>query len=82
MWFSKKGHLHENYKPGFAYSSDGHNWIRDDKLINLKVGPSKFDDKMICYQYVFEYKNEYYSLYNGNVYGRDGIGLAKLQNEK
>ncbi len=81
MWFSHKGSdydLGENYRLGFAHSEDGFNWKREDKKVKLDLGENDFDNKMICYQYVFKYKNNYYSLYNGNDFGKDGIGLAKL----
>tara|TARA_A100001011_G_C14313127_1_gene846636 strand:- start:1762 stop:2682 length:921 start_codon:yes stop_codon:yes gene_type:complete len=82
MWFSHKGSdysLGENYRLGFAFSKDGFNWTRDDSKVNLNIGNDDFDDKMICYQYVFNYKKDFYSLYNGNDFGKDGIGLAKLK---
>ena len=80
MWFSKKGSnfdLKENYRTGFAYSKDGINWTRDDNLVDLDIGKSDFDNKMICYPYVFKFEKDYYCLYNGNNYGEYGIGLAK-----
>ncbi len=78
MWFSKKG---KNYRTGFAYSTDGLKWKRDDTLVNLNVGKSSFDNKMICYPFVFKFKDEFYSLYNGNNYGQNGIGMAVLKKE-
>jgi len=81
MWFSHKGSkydLGENYRLGFAYSKDGYSWIRNDKAVKLDLGSTDFDNKMICYQNVFKFKKSFYSLYNGNDFGKDGIGLAKL----
>lgn len=81
MWFSKKGenfNYKKNYRFGFAYSNDGFKWKRNDKLVDFKIGKEKFDNKMICYQFVFKFKNRYYSLYNGNEYGKHGVGLAEL----
>jgi len=34
---------------------------------------------MIEYPYVFEHKGERYMLYNGNGYGKTGIGIAVLE---
>ena len=84
MWFSKKGSnfdLKENYRTGFAYSLDGIKWKRDDNLVDLDIGSTLFDDKMICYPYIFKFMGKYFCLYNGNNYGEFGIGLAEL-NEK
>ena len=33
---------------------------------------------MMCYPYVFKLKDEYYMLYNGNSFGKNSIGLAKM----
>ena len=80
MWFSKKGSnfdLKENYRTGFAYSKDGISWVRDDNLVDLDIGRSEFDNKMICYPFIFNFEDNYFCLYNGNNYGEYGIGLAK-----
>ncbi len=42
----------------------------------LDVSESGFDSEMIAYPYVFKEKDRYCMLYNGNQYGRTGIGLA------
>lgn len=76
MWFSKKG---KNYRTGFAYSKNGINWKRNDSLVDLDVGKSSFDNKMICYPYVFSFKKNFYCIYNGNNYGDSGIGMAILK---
>ena len=47
-------------------------------IVHFEIGKKKFDNKMICYQFVFEFNKKYYSLYNGNEYGKHGVGLAKL----
>ena len=66
MWFSKKG---KNYRTGFAYSKDGINWKRNDSLVDLNIGKTSFDNKMICYPYIFSFKKKIYCIYNGNNYG-------------
>lgn len=78
MWFSKKG---LNYRTGFAYSNNGISWRRRDSLAHLDVGKSSFDNKMICYPYIFSFKEKFYCLYNGNNYGYSGIGLAIYKNK-
>jgi len=73
MWFSHKG---ENYRMGYAESTDGINWDRDDSQIELDVSPDGWDSEMIEYAYVFDHRGVKHLLYNGNNYGYDGIGLA------
>ena len=37
---------------------------------------------MICYPFVFEHKSKIYMLYNGSDYGKEGFGLAVLEDNK
>ena len=76
MWFSHKG---ENYRMGYAESIDGIHWERDDGQAGLDVSPEGWDSKMIEYAYVFDHRGVKHLLYNGNDYGKDGIGLAVAQ---
>jgi predicted GH43/DUF377 family glycosyl hydrolase len=73
MWFSHKG---QSYRIGYAESRDGVNWDRRDAEVGIDVSPSGWDSEMIEYAYVFEHRGVKYMLYNGNDYGRDGVGLA------
>jgi hypothetical protein len=73
MWFSVRG---EAYRLGYAESVDGIVWQRDDQRANLPVSPSGWDSEMITYPVVFEAEGKLQMLYNGNGYGRTGIGLA------
>ena len=73
MWFSHKG---SNYRMGYAESDDGINWRRNDCLCDVSVTPGCFDSEMIEYAAVVEYGGRQYMFYNGNDYGKDGIGLA------
>lgn len=73
MWFSYKG---ESYRIGYAESADGIVWERHDDAAGLGVSETGFDSEMIEYSYVFEHAGTKYMLYNGNDYGREGIGLA------
>jgi len=78
MWYSYKG---ENYRMGYAESPDGLNWTRKDQEAGIDVSPSGWDSQMIEYGYVFNHQGKKYMLYNGNDYGKDGIGLAVLDKE-
>ena len=75
MWYCYRG---ISYRIGYAESIDGINWNRMDSTIDLNVSESGWDSEMIEYPTIFDYRNERYMLYNGNGYGKTGIGLAKL----
>lgn len=82
MWFSyRAGELTDTYRIGYAESSDGLEWRRLDELINLDVSENGWDQEMICYGHVFDHNGCRYMLYNGNGYGKSGIGLAILENK-
>jgi hypothetical protein len=75
MWYSHRG---ESYRIGYAESSDGINWKRKDDEAGIDVSDSGWDSEMIEYAHVFDHKGSLYMLYNGNSYGKTGIGLAIL----
>jgi|ERR1051326_345114 hypothetical protein len=75
MWYSYRG---ETYRIGYAESADGISWTRKDEEVGIDVSVSGWDSEMIEYPFVFEHKGERYMLYNGNNYGKTGIGLAVL----
>lgn len=73
MWFAHKG---EDYRLGYAESEDGLSWERRDELSGLGVSDEGFDSEMIEYAAVVKFNGRYFMFYNGNTYGREGIGLA------
>lgn len=73
MWFSHKG---AHYRLGYAESSDGITWNRDDARAGLDVADTGFDSEMIAYASVVRDREQRFMFYNGNNYGVDGIGLA------
>ena len=75
MWYSYRG---ESYRIGYAESEDGILWQRKDENIDLDVSPSGWDAEMVAYAHVFDHGGKRYMLYNGNGYGKTGIGLAVL----
>lgn len=76
MWFSSRG---GSYRIRYAESTDGKTWKRLDHLCQIDVSESGWDSEMIEYPYVFDHKGKRYMLYNGNGYGKSGIGLAVLE---
>jgi hypothetical protein len=75
MWYSYRG---RSYRIGYAESADGIYWKRRDEQVGIDVSDSGWDSEMIEYAHVFDHKGERYMLYNGNGYGRTGLGLAVL----
>ena len=73
MWYSVRG---SHYVIGYAESRDGVSWTRRDDLRGLLPAPGGWDSEMVEYPFVFERAGARYMLYNGNGYGRTGVGLA------
>ncbi len=66
------------YKMGYAESKDGYQFERLDHKAGIELSESGWDSEMICYPNVFKYKTNIYMLYSGNGYGREGFGIAVL----
>lgn len=86
MWYCYRGksqyreNINESYRIGFACSSDGLHWQRQDALNTLGLGGSgEWDSQMICYPNVTQTSEGVIMLYNGNHFGRQGFGAALLQ---
>jgi predicted GH43/DUF377 family glycosyl hydrolase len=75
MWYSYRG---TTYRIGYAESADGLHWERKDAEAGIDVSESGWDSEMIEYPFVFDHDGQRYMLYNGNGYGKTGIGLAVL----
>ena len=75
MWFASRG---SSYRIGYAESADGLTWTRKDEESGIDVSATGWDSEMLAYPYVFAHEGDYYMLYNGNDYGKTGIGLAEL----
>jgi hypothetical protein len=76
MWYSYRGRA---YRIGYAESADGISWRRLDEAAGIEPGPEAWDAEMIEYPFVFDAAIGRCLLYNGNDYGRTGIGLAVLE---
>ena len=74
MWFAVRG---ERYTIGYAESLDGIAWKRRDDAAGLLPSMDGWDSEMVEYPCVFDHRGSRYLLYNGNDYGRTGIGLAR-----
>ncbi len=66
------------YSIGFATSKDGKNWKRRDNELGLTHGKSGWNSEMIYFPYFIKIKDDYFLFYNGNGFGKTGIGIEKL----
>jgi hypothetical protein len=67
-----------SYRLGYAESGDGLNWIRLDNEIGIERSSEGWDSDMIEYCYRYDQGDTTYLFYNGNGFGRSGIGYAVL----
>lgn len=75
MWFSARGAQYQIFQ---AKSADGRTWTRqrEPALAPSDIG---WDADMVCYPFVFEHSGQRFMLFNGNGYGRSGLGLAQWE---
>jgi predicted GH43/DUF377 family glycosyl hydrolase len=75
MWFCSRG---KEYRLGYAISGDGIEWERRDDALGFSPSGEAWDSDAQCYPSVFRANDRIFMLYNGNGYGRDGLGIAEL----
>ena len=66
------------YRLGFATSSDGLNWSRNDEGLNLDVQAGSHASTAIMYSAVINTGKNTYCFYNGDNFGKDGFAVAEL----
>jgi hypothetical protein len=66
------------YRLGCAVRGDDGAYERRDDLVGLVSEPGGFDDGAMMYLAVVETDAGVLGLYNGNGFGADGIGVARL----
>jgi len=76
MWYARR---RPDYELGFARSIDGVKWERRDQDLRFTGQPEAWEDKERTYPFVFDHGGRRYMLYNGNGYGREGFGIAILE---
>ena len=64
------------YRIGYASSRDGIAWTRRDDEAGIVVSETGWDAEAQAYPCVFAHRGARYMLYNGNGFGRTGVGLA------
>ena len=62
-------------------NKENDNWVRKLKISFSNKLNDSFDSRSQEYSSIIEMKKKYYMFYNGNNYGKDGIGLA-ISNEQ
>jgi hypothetical protein len=77
MWYASRG---DRYRIGCAESADGVRWTRSSDEWGLQPSGEGWDGEMVEYPFVFDWHDRRYMLYNGNEYGRTGVGLAIWEN--
>jgi hypothetical protein len=55
------------------------NWSRDDAAHGLPAAAAGWDSSMTCYPFVTAFDDRVHLFYNGNGFGRSGIGYAQLE---
>ncbi len=84
MWFSYRFGLDfrtntsRGYRIGYAWSDDLLTWHRDDALAGIDLSTTGWDSEIVCYPYVFSSGDQLFMYYNGNNFGQDGFGCARL----
>ncbi len=85
MWYSYRKTLdyrvnkENSYKIGYAESVNGRDWERKDEMAQIDLSETGWDSQMLCYNSVFQENGKLYMLYNGNLFGKTGFGVAKWE---
>lgn len=81
LWFSYRSGTGEKYRIGHSFKSEDGFWTLDVENPGIDVSDEQgaWDSEMICYPYILEHNNKIYMFYNGNGFGKSGIGLAVLE---
>jgi hypothetical protein len=81
MWFCYRGSFDyrdgtESYRVGYAESEDAVIWTRKDDFAEIELSLEGWDSLMQAYPNVLVVKKNKYLFYNGNGFGKTGIGWA------
>ena len=66
------------YHLGVAKSTDAQNWERIDDSLSLTTSKDSFDSDAIMYSAPIHLNGVNLLFYNGNEFGREGIGVSRL----
>ena len=76
LWYSHRGAA---YRIGYAESTNGQDFIRMDERVGIHVSANGWDSEMIEYAFVFDLNGDRFMIYNGNDFGKTGLGYARLE---
>ena len=75
IWYSYRG---STYRLGYARQEIPHDFVRRDHEIGMTVSSDGWDSESVEYSHVFHSGDHVWMVYNGNDFGRTGLGLARL----
>ncbi|HSZ87277.1 MAG TPA: hypothetical protein VK787_14695 [Puia sp.] len=84
MWYCYRGSFNfrngtDAYKIGHAVSKDLFSWERRDEDAGVFVSENGWDSEMMAYPAITKINDFFYLFYNGNSFGKEGFGYAKLK---
>lgn len=84
MWYAFRGSHdyrdgQDSYRIGYAESQDAVQWKRKDARAGITYSESGWDSTMQTYPNVLELEDRMYLFYNGNGFGKTGIGFAEYE---
>ena len=82
MWYSirnkldYRSNIKHSYRIKKSISNDGIDWIKFNNIeLDIDVN-NNWENTMVCYPYILNKNNKLIMFYNGNGFGKTGIGLA------
>lgn len=66
------------YRIGYAHRQALEPWTRQDTHCHIEASADGWDSTMQCYPYVVSVDDYYYMFYNGNDYGKSGMGFLQV----
>jgi hypothetical protein len=79
LWYSVR--RVKGYRLGYATSPDGLAWTRRDAEVGITTSADGWDSEMTCYACIQQVGNDLWMFYNGNGFGRSGVGGAILEHD-
>ena len=76
--FDFRTNKERTYRLGYAFSDDLFSWERRDDLAGITFSDEGWDSEMMCYPNLCLINDQIFLLYNGNQFGKDGFGVARL----
>ena len=82
MWYSirdkinYRDNIDHSYRIKTATSLNGVDWVKNNDIDLDITTESEWDNIMTCYPFIINKKDEMIMFYNGNNFGKTGIGYA------